>query len=212
MVNAGAMVPQTGMRGAGVLVPVIGPAEAGKGLIIAAAKNAYAGNRAIIFPPRIVAGTPAPGGHAPGGHAPGSHVSGSQEHAVISTHEFDDLRAGGAFAVTWRSGKAHYAIPAALGEEVEAGRVVVVDVSRSVVTALQRRFPRVHVVYITKKPNHPDDREAPDTNEGDLLQTLWNASSRSRPSPVSVIDNSSASAEAVLEFQSVLASYAPPGA
>ena len=61
MVSAGAMVPQTGLRGSGVLVPVIGPAEAGKGLIIAAAKNAYAGNRAVIFARRIVAGTPAPG-------------------------------------------------------------------------------------------------------------------------------------------------------
>ncbi|MHA1524840.1 MAG: hypothetical protein ACTSY1_10600, partial [Alphaproteobacteria bacterium] len=148
--SAGAMVPQTGLRGSGVLVLVAGSREAEKGLIIAAAKNTYASNRGVIFPARIVAGI--------AGHGSDTGTPGSDDHAPISTAEFDDLKAGGAFAVNWRSGGSHYALAANLGEEVDAGRVVVVDVSRSVVTALRRRFARVHVVYVTKNPANLGDQ------------------------------------------------------
>ena len=191
------MVPQTGLRSAGVMVLVVGTPGAGKRLIVAAAKNAYAGNRGVIFARRIVAGGEAP-----------VH----DDHEAISIAEFDDLKAGGAFAVSWRNHGVSCAIPASLGEEVDAGRVVVVDVSRSVVAALQSRFSRVHVVYVTNDATGRDERAdlTRDTDVVERLAALWNKSSRARPSPVSVIVNTGGASEAVLEFQSVLAAYVSP--
>jgi ribose 1,5-bisphosphokinase len=191
------MVPQTGLRGGGVVVVVVGPSGAGKDALISLARRHYAGNKWVVFPGRIVTRDAVPDGEA---------------HATASAAEFEAIEAAGAFAVVWRAHGHAYGVPASIADEVSAGAVVVINVSRSVVDALRRRFERVHVVYVTADAEVLAERLRARGRESgeEIARRLARGRAGGRPAPpVTVIDNSGALPDAADAFIAVLDSYVP---
>ena len=64
---------------------------------------------------------------------------------------FAERRAAGAYALHWEAHGLGYGIPADIEADLEAGRVVVASVSRSVIEHAQHRFP-TRVLEITAPP------------------------------------------------------------
>jgi len=193
--NGGAMVPQTGLRGEGVLLAVVGPSGAGKDALIAAARRAFGPARGVVFPQRIVTRPADPA---------------AEPHSVASEQEFAALAAAGAFVAIWQAHGHSYGVPASAADQVAAGRVVVVNVSRQVVERLRRAFRRSHIVYVTAPAEllarrlRARGRES----EDEIARRLARRDEFARPAPpVTVIDNSGALADAVAAFLSVIESY-----
>lgn len=123
--------------GAGAFVAVVGPSGAGKDSIIAHARRALAGEDWLRFPRRLVTRPP--------GDA-------SEDHVPIDAATFERQAAAGLYAAHWRAHGLSYALPAAIDEDLAAGRIVVANVSRAVVEELDRRYGGVVAVTITAAP------------------------------------------------------------
>ncbi len=107
---------------AGVLVMVVGPSGAGKDTVIDAARQALAVEPRFHFPRRVIT-RPA--------------NAGSEDHEPATEAAF----AARAFALQWQAHGLRYGIPAAIADELARGRVVVANVSRTVLAEAARRFP-----------------------------------------------------------------------
>ncbi|MBF0169424.1 MAG: phosphonate metabolism protein/1,5-bisphosphokinase (PRPP-forming) PhnN [Alphaproteobacteria bacterium] len=120
---------------AGRLVLVVGPSGAGKDSVIAEARNRLSGNSRFVFATRTIT-RPA--------------EAGGEIHEPASQSAFDAREQSGGFLLSWRAHGLSYGIPAAYGDELASGRVVVANVSRTVIEQARQRFPgHVHVVVIT---------------------------------------------------------------
>ena len=115
-----------------MLLLIVGPSGAGKDTLINGARAALAGHR-VRFVRRVI--TRAAEG-------------GEEEHDTVTEQAFELRRAAGEFALTWRAHGLHYGIPADIGADLAAGRVVVANVSRAVVAEAAERYP-VRVVEVS---------------------------------------------------------------
>jgi len=193
------MVPQTGLRGAGVMVAVVGPSGSGKDTLIAVARERYAGNRWVVFPQRIVTRNSLPE---------------AENHASVSEQEFAAIDHAGGFATSWRAHGLAYGIAASIDADIRDGRVVVANVSRQAIDPLRRRYPTVHVASVTAREEILTRRLKARGRESDaeIARRVARARSFARPRPpLTVIDNSGALADAADAFLNVLASYVPAG-
>lgn len=118
---------------AGRLILVVGPSGAGKDTMIAGAKAALAGDARFVFPRRVVT-RPA--------------VAALEDHDSVSSEDFGRREAEGAFALSWRAHGLCYGLPAGLAEDVAAGRLAVVNASRSAIEAARVRFPDAVVILV----------------------------------------------------------------
>ena len=119
--------------GPGRLVLVVGPSGAGKDTLIAHARAACAGGRTVVFPKRIVTRPPSP----------------FEDNAFMTVSDFEQAVSRGDFALWWSAHGHNYAIPLAIDHEVEAGRTVVCNVSRTVIAAARQRYANVVTVLVT---------------------------------------------------------------
>ena len=119
--------------GPGRLVLVVGPSGAGKDTLLNLARAACAGDRAIVFPRRIVT----------------REASSAEDNRQFDPESFQTALARGEFAVHWQAHGHCYALPRDIDEEIRAGRIVVANVSRTVVDAMRRDYAEVVVVEIT---------------------------------------------------------------
>src|SRR5215813_4752398 len=115
--------------GPGRLVLVVGPSGAGKDTLLGLAKIACAGDRDIVFPRRVVT-----------------------REASLSEDAFREALACGQFAIHWEAHGHCYALSRAISEDIRAGRTVVVNVSRSAIDELRRKYANVVVVLVTAPP------------------------------------------------------------
>lgn len=115
------------------LIAVVGPSGAGKDSVIDAARRRLDGDPRFAFPRRVVT--------RPAG-------AGFEDHVAAAPAEFAALDAAGAFVFAWEAHGIRYGIPAAIADDLAAGRSVVVNLSREAVVAARARFPTV-VVEIT---------------------------------------------------------------
>jgi ribose 1,5-bisphosphokinase len=122
-----------GKLGPGRLVVVVGPSGAGKDTLIAIARDHCRDNPKIVFPRRVVtrASTTA------------------EDHDSISDEIFDASVRSGAFTVWWAAHGLQYGIPAAIDDEIRAGKIVVCNMSRAVVARLRQRYADCRVVLVT---------------------------------------------------------------
>ncbi len=120
----------------GTLVLVVGPSGAGKDTVLRLALERLPKTR-FACPQRFVT------------RASGAH----EAHHSVSETEFDVLESCGAFALSWRAHGLSYGLPAALTDDLAAGRHVIANVSRAVVVPALRLFPKVQVVQITAPPD-----------------------------------------------------------
>jgi ribose 1,5-bisphosphokinase len=116
-----------------MLVPVVGPSGAGKDTLMDAARARLAGDGRFLFARRCIT-RPA--------------EAGGEDHEPMTREAFEAARGAGAFMLWWEAHGLLYGIPRDAGEAVEAGRVVVANLSRAVLRDAAARWP-LRVLLIT---------------------------------------------------------------
>jgi ribose 1,5-bisphosphokinase len=127
------VTPHPGALGPGRLVLVVGPSGAGKDTLLNGARAACAFDPAVVFPRRVVT----------------RPKSDTEDHDSIDAAAFERAASEGAYALSWQAHGNSYGIPAAIEQDIRAGRTVVCNVSRTVVESARRRYGFVTVVEIT---------------------------------------------------------------
>jgi ribose 1,5-bisphosphokinase len=122
---------------AGTLVLVVGPSGAGKDTLMAAAKMALAAEPRFVFLRRVVT-RPA--------------MAATEDHDSVSDAEFALQERNGAYALSWEAHGLRYGLPAALRDDLEAGRVVVGNGSRAILEVARTAFPELKVLLIDAAP------------------------------------------------------------
>lgn len=121
---------------AGKLVCVVGPSGAGKDSVMAAARALLGADERVVFVRRVLT-RPAD--------------AGGEDHLAVSPANFVRLRDQGGLALCWEAHGIAYGIPAAIVADLNQGRVVVANVSRTAIAAARQSFDAV-VVEITADP------------------------------------------------------------
>src|SRR5262249_49191975 len=142
--------------GPGRLVAVVGPSGAGKDTLIGMARAES--DASVVFPRRVVTRAPTT----------------AEDHDSVDVDVFDAHVAAGGFAFSWEAHGLKYGIPSTIDRDIDAGRTVVCNVSRSIVSHLRNRYARCTVVLVTA----PQDvllarlalRQRP--SDGDILQRI----------------------------------------
>jgi ribose 1,5-bisphosphokinase len=122
--------------GPGRLILVVGPSGAGKDTLLGLAQTACADDVSIVFPRRVVTRESSP----------------AEDNEQVSLDAFRRAQAQGEFAMHWEAHGHCYALPRAIDDNIHAGRIVVANVSRTVVEAMRRAYADVTVVSITAPP------------------------------------------------------------
>lgn len=121
-------------RQKGLLVAVVGPSGAGKDTLIRGAFDALAGEPRIQLARRVIT-RPCDGG--------------TEDHDCLPADEFERVEAAGGFCLTWRAHGLAYALPRSVAESVEAGNLVVANLSRRSLREADARFGGIAIVEIT---------------------------------------------------------------
>ncbi len=116
----------------GALVLVVGPSGAGKDSIINGARLLLHGDARYVFPRRIIT----------------REVDETEHHAEVSEADFEALKEFGAFLFHWKAHGLSYGIPAGVSGELSQGKIVVINVSRAIVTSARSRFGKAVTVEI----------------------------------------------------------------
>jgi ribose 1,5-bisphosphokinase len=119
--------------GRGRLVLVVGPSGAGKDTLLGFAKAACKDDPDIVFPRRIVT----------------REASVFEDNEQISYEAFQEARASDAYAMHWEAHGHAYALSRSIDDDIRAGRTVIANVSRTVISAMRCTYADVVVVSIT---------------------------------------------------------------
>ena len=123
--------------GPGVFVAVVGPSGVGKDTVIDFARRHLAGDARFVFARRTIT-RPAD--------------AGGEDHDSLTPEAFAEAERGGAFALSWQAHGLSYGLPVTLDHAIAAGRVVVANLSRAVLAALDARYSHLVVVVISAHP------------------------------------------------------------
>ena len=167
---------EIGPIGPGRLVVVVGPSGAGKDTLIAAARARLLSDAAFVFPLRLVTRA----------------ATAAEDHLTISDDAFALAVSRGEFAFWWEAHSLKYALPAALDTDIRAGRTVICNVSRGVVSTLRLQYLQLSVVLVTAPAEVLAARLAGRgrVSDGDLAQRLGRAApSEAEFAPDHVIEN-----------------------
>jgi ribose 1,5-bisphosphokinase len=176
---------------AGTLVLVIGPSGAGKDTLIATARRVLADDGRFVFPRRHV-----------------TRAADSSEPVEERTHEgFAREQAAGRFALSWAAHGQLYGVPRSIEAALEEGKVVVVNVSRSVVAEALACYPRVVALAVTAPAAILAERLAQRGRESaDDIAARVTRAAPSLPSALTVItiENDATLADAARRFIAAL--------
>ena len=118
----------------GRLVLVVGPSGVGKDSVINGVRARLGGDGSVVFPRRMITRPCEPGG---------------EDHDSTDPASFSAMQAAGAFALAWSAHGLCYGIPVSIEWAMDAGRTVVVNVSRTAIDPARRRYPRLLVISVT---------------------------------------------------------------
>ena len=127
------MLKRSDLIGPGRLILVVGPSGAGKDTLIAGARAACRDDATVVFPRRVVT-------------RPASNF---EDNDFVSKAAFEQAAAKGAFAFWWSAHGHDYGIPLAIDFDIESGRTVVCNVSRTMVDVVRKRYAHVMTILIT---------------------------------------------------------------
>lgn len=113
----------------GRLVLVVGPSGAGKDTVLDYARQHLAGYAHCVFARRVITRPPGPG----------------EDHESVSEAAFSQRR----FALSWSAHGLHYGIPLEIEDDLAAGKTVIANVSRAVLSAARARYDHCLVIEIT---------------------------------------------------------------
>ncbi len=116
-----------------MLVPVVGPSGAGKDTLMEAARERLARDTRFVFARR---------------HITRPAEAGGEDHLPLSVVEFRRMQQEGGFALWWEAHGLLYGIPAAMEVAMAEGRVVVANLSRTVLAEAASRYP-MRILNIT---------------------------------------------------------------
>jgi ribose 1,5-bisphosphokinase len=138
----------------------VGPSGAGKDTLIRAARERL--GPSYVFPQRTVTRPRDPLG---------------EDHLTEDAESFAALEQAGAFMLSWRAHGLAYGVPASIAADLDAGRHVVVNVSREAVADARQRFAPVKVLLVTAPPDTLRERLEARKREGatDVAQRLARA-------------------------------------
>lgn len=168
---------------AGTLVVVVGASGAGKDTLMNYAHRLLAGDDRYVFPLRVITRSD----------------QADEVHIVMSEDEFDESLKRGDFAVSWQAHGFRYAIPSTTVDQVNSGKIVIVNGSRSALQQFEKAFVRVHVVEVTARPEILAARLARRGRESkaEIMERLQRVSSHpSYKGVMSVIENNATVEEA----------------
>ncbi len=115
----------------GRLIGVVGPSGAGKDTVMAGLAAAVP-NVALVR--RVITRAPEKGG---------------EDYHPVSEEEFHKMKAAGAFCVDWAAHGFHYGIPDAVQRQIATDRILLVNLSRNVLTQMDAAFPGFTVLNVT---------------------------------------------------------------
>lgn len=171
----------------GTFVAVIGPSGAGKDTILAGARAALAGNPDILFPRRVIT-------------RPADH---HEDNEGIDLDAFDERARNGEFLLWWSANHLSYGLPSSLQHDLEQGRHIIANVSRTIVEEIRNRFARSLIIEIRVDPIVLIDRLAQRGRENADVQSerfRRSASLGAIAIPDVVIDNNGAPAIAIAQL------------
>jgi len=119
--------------GPGRLILVVGPSGAGKDTLLGLARAACVDDSRIVFPRRVVTREASP----------------FEDNEQIGLDAFQQARRRGDFAIHWEAHGHCYGLRLAIDDDIRAERIVVANVSRSVVDAMRCVYADVTVVLVT---------------------------------------------------------------
>lgn len=119
--------------GPGRLVLVVGPSGAGKDTLINLARTKCAGNDRVVFPRRVVT----------------RQASAFEDNDELDDAAFQRALVQNQFAIHWEAHGHAYGVRRAIDDDIRAGRTVVINVSRRVISAVRRVYQHVLVVAVT---------------------------------------------------------------
>ena len=175
----------------GTFVAVVGASGVGKDSLIGFARDRLLASGRVVFVRRVVTR---------------SADSGSEDHDSMDEAAFAEAETAGQFALSWSAHGLRYGLPIALEAELEAGRVVVANLSRAVIPDLMERYPSALVVSVTADRDVIARRLAGrgrETSESIQRRLDRNVSER-LPASTVLIDNSGALDVAGLQFTQLL--------
>jgi ribose 1,5-bisphosphokinase PhnN len=115
--------------GPGCLVLVVGPSGAGKDALLSGARRRLAANKRFLFPRRVVT-RPA--------HA-------AEDHIPTTARAFSETARRGGFALSWQAHDTFYGILIEVDDQIRTGRIVVANVSRTIVSDAKCRYAHAPV-------------------------------------------------------------------
>ncbi|KFC67398.1 Ribose 1,5-bisphosphate phosphokinase PhnN [Devosia sp. LC5] len=121
----------------GAFVAVVGPSGSGKDSLIDFARQRLAGRAEFTFVRRIVT--------RPADRA-------AEDHDSLSEAHFEALAQSNGLALHWQAHGLRYGLPRSIDSDIEAGRVVIANVSRQVIGEAAARYRRVIVANISARP------------------------------------------------------------
>jgi ribose 1,5-bisphosphokinase len=127
---------RTSAIGPGRLVLVVGPSGAGKDTLLGLARAACADDGNVVFSRRLVT----------------REASAFEDNEPITRDTFVRGIAEYAYAIHWEAHGHCYALPRAIDDDIRAGRIVIANVSRTVIGAARQAYADVVVVSITAPP------------------------------------------------------------
>jgi ribose 1,5-bisphosphokinase len=124
---------RTAAIGPGRLILVVGPSGAGKDTLLSLARATCADDRNVVFPRRLVT----------------REASAFEDNEQIDRDAFARGVAEDAYAMHWEAHGHCYALSRAIDDDIRAGRTVIVNVSRTVISAMRKAYDHAVVVSIT---------------------------------------------------------------
>ena len=117
----------------GVLFLVVGPSGVGKDSLTDGSRAVLEGNPRFVFPRRTITRAADADGEV---------------HRTITECDFETEEAAGSFAFSWRAHGLDYGIPKTITDDLDAGRSVIINVSRTILDRARRHFPNLRVISI----------------------------------------------------------------
>ena len=178
----------------GILVLVVGPSGVGKDSVLRYAMAHFTGDARFVFPRRCVTRA--------------VDVA-AEDHDSVDERTFDELAGRGDFALVWEAHGHKYGVRSDIHTELQRGCIVAVNVSRTILAEVARRYQNAMVVEITADPSVRVARLAARGREAaaDIQQrTRREVATPAHPLPHHVVRNDGEISDAGNKFCKLLAS------